>query len=43
MVKPQKTWTAKLERQYVHIKEGLLDQGKSQPPTARCEGALHDE
>lgn len=28
---PQKTWTAKRERQYVHIKESLLDQGKSQP------------
>jgi len=28
---PQKTWTAKRERQYVHIKESLLDQGKLQP------------
>jgi hypothetical protein len=28
---PQKAWSAKRERQYVHIKEGLLDRGKSQP------------
>ena len=28
---PQKTRTAKRERQYLHIKESLLDQGKSQP------------
>jgi len=28
---PQKTWTAKRVRQYVHIKESLLDQGKPQP------------
>ncbi len=27
---PQKAWSAKRERQYVHIKEGLLDQGKPQ-------------
>jgi hypothetical protein len=25
---PQKAWSAKRERQYVHIKEGLLAQGK---------------
>jgi len=31
MVMPQKTWTAKRERQYVHIKDSLLDQGKPQP------------
>ncbi len=28
---PQKAWSAKRERQYTHIKEGLLDQGKPQP------------
>jgi hypothetical protein len=28
---PQKAWSAKRERQYVHIKESLLDRGKSQP------------
>jgi hypothetical protein len=27
---PQKVWSAKRERQYVHIKESLLDQGKPQ-------------
>ena len=27
---PKKTWTAKRERQYVHIKDSLLDQGKPQ-------------
>ena len=26
---PQKTWTRKRERQYKHIKEGLLDRGES--------------
>ena len=28
---PQKTWSAKRERQYTHIKEGLLKRGKPQP------------
>jgi hypothetical protein len=28
-VMPQKTWTNKRERQYKHIKEGLLDRGES--------------
>jgi hypothetical protein len=28
---PQKAWSAKRERQYVHIKEGLLEQGKPLP------------
>jgi hypothetical protein len=28
---PQKAWSAKRERQYAHIKESLLDRGKSQP------------
>jgi hypothetical protein len=28
---PQKAWSAKRERQYVHIKESLLDQGKPRP------------
>lgn len=28
---PQKAWSAKRERQYVHIKESLLDQGKPEP------------
>ena len=28
---PQKAWSAKRERQYAHIKESLLDQGKPQP------------
>ena len=26
---PQKTWSKKRERQYKHIKEGLLDRGES--------------
>lgn len=28
---PQKAWSAKRERQYVHVKESLLDQGKPEP------------
>ncbi len=28
---PQKAWSAKRERQYVHIKESLLEQGKAVP------------
>jgi len=28
---PQKAWTAKRERQYVHIKEDLLERGKPKP------------
>ena len=28
---PQKTWSAKRERQYVHIKDSLLDRGKPLP------------
>ena len=28
---PQKAWSAKRERQYGHIKESLLHQGKPQP------------
>ena len=28
---PQKAWSAKRERQYVHIKDSLLDQGKPEP------------
>ena len=27
---PQKTWSNKRERQYKHIKEGLLDRGESE-------------
>lgn len=27
---PQKAWNAKRERQYKHIKEGLLDSGRSE-------------
>ncbi len=27
---PQKAWSAKRERQYAHIKEGLKEQGKSE-------------
>ena len=27
---PRNTWTAKRERQYEHIKDGLLDSGKSE-------------
>jgi hypothetical protein len=27
---PEKTWSAKRERQYAHVKESLLDQGKPQ-------------
>jgi hypothetical protein len=30
-VMPQKTWSAKRERQYVHIKDSLLESGKPQP------------
>ncbi|TDP72425.1 plasmid stabilization protein [Roseateles toxinivorans] len=28
---PQKAWSAKRERQYAHIKEGLLEQGRPLP------------
>lgn len=28
---PQKAWSAKRERQYVHIKDSLLEQGKPEP------------
>ena len=28
---PQKAWTAKRERQYKHIKDGLLEAGKTKP------------
>jgi hypothetical protein len=28
---PQKAWSAKRERQYAHIKDSLLERGKSQP------------
>lgn len=28
---PQKAWSAKRERQYTHIKEGLLKQGRAVP------------
>ena len=28
---PQKAWSAKRERQYVHVKESLLGQGKPEP------------
>lgn len=28
---PKKTWSAKRERQYGHVKESLLDQGKPEP------------
>jgi len=28
---PQKTWSAKRERQYAHVKDGLLDRGKPLP------------
>jgi hypothetical protein len=27
---PQQSWSAKRERQYEHIKEGLRDQGRSE-------------
>ena len=28
---PQKSWSAKRERQYAHIKESLIDRGKAEP------------
>lgn len=28
---PQKSWSAKRERQYVHVKESLLEQGRPEP------------
>lgn len=28
---PQKVWSAKRERQYVHIKDSLIEQGKPKP------------
>jgi hypothetical protein len=31
MTMPQRSWTAKRERQYKHIKEGLLDRGEPDP------------
>jgi hypothetical protein len=30
-VMPQRAWSAKRERQYAHIKDSLLESGKSQP------------
>jgi hypothetical protein len=30
-IMPQKAWSAKRERQYVHIKESLLDRGEPEP------------
>lgn len=47
---PQKAWSAKPERQYVHVKESLLGQGKPQPMAEEIvarvvnkERALHGE
>lgn len=31
VVLPKKAWSAKRERQYMHIKDSLLDQGKPEP------------
>jgi hypothetical protein len=28
---PQKAWSAKRERQYAHIKDSLIEQGKAEP------------
>jgi len=28
---PQKSWSAKRERQYAHIKNNLIDRGKAEP------------
>ena len=28
---PQKAWSAKRERQYVHVKDSLIEQGKPKP------------
>ena len=28
---PQTAWSAKRKRQYVHIKDGLLEQGRAEP------------
>ena len=28
---PQKTWSARRERQYLHIRDGLLDRGRPEP------------
>ena len=28
---PKKAWSAKRERQYAHIKDSLIDQGKAEP------------
>jgi hypothetical protein len=39
---PQKAWSAKRERQYVHIKDSLLERGEPEPldghvgRTVRC-------
>ena len=47
---PQKAWSAKRERQYVHIKESLLERGKPEPLAEEIaarvvnkERAPHDE
>ncbi len=34
-VMPQKAWSAKRERQYVHIKDSLLERGKPEPLKGR--------
>jgi hypothetical protein len=31
---PQKSWSAKRERQYIHIKDSQLARGKPQPQAA---------
>ena len=31
VVMPQKTWSARRERQYLHIRDGLLDRGRPEP------------
>ena len=40
---PQRTWSAKRERQYEHIKDSLLERGETPPPYAAGTGstALH--
>jgi len=36
---PQKSWTAKRERQYEHIKEGEKDRGRSEKTAERIAAA----
>jgi hypothetical protein len=37
---PQKSWSAKRERQYTHIKDSLLERGKGEQVAAEIQAAF---